>query len=222
MLTDRTRLRRKAERGSHDRAVIDAILDEALICHVGFAHDGHPSVIPMIHARVGDHFYLHGAAGNHLLRSLASGIEACVTVTQLDGLVLARSAFHHSVNYRSVVIFGVAERVDDPGEKRAAVDALVEHVVRGRSADTRPPTPEELRATLVVRLPLSEASAKIRTGGPIEEPGDLELPHWAGELPLALTAAAPVPDAGVRAPVPDYLRTWSRTALASERGATHP
>jgi nitroimidazol reductase NimA-like FMN-containing flavoprotein (pyridoxamine 5'-phosphate oxidase superfamily) len=209
--TDRTRLRRKADRGSHDRALIAAILDEALICHVGFAVDGHPSVIPMTHARVGDEIYLHGAAANHLLRSLASGLETCVTVTLLDGLVLARSTFHHSMNYRSVVIFGVAERVDDPVEKRAAVDAIVEHAVPGRSRDARPPTPEELRATLVVRLPISEASAKIRTGGPLEEPADLDLPYWAGELPLTTTPGVPVRDARVQARVPDYLRAWERS-----------
>jgi len=210
MLTDRTRLRRKADRGSHDRAVIEAILDEALICHVGFAVDGRPSVIPMIHARVDDRLYLHGAAGNHLLRALADGIEVCVTVTLLDGLVLARSAFHHSMNYRSVVIFGAAERVDDADEKLRAVEAVVEHVVPGRCGDTRPPTPEELRATLVVRIPISEASAKIRTGPPIEEPADLDLDHWAGELPLRLTPGTPVPDGDVRAPVPDHVQAWAR------------
>jgi uncharacterized protein len=210
MLTDRTRLRRKADRGSHDRAVVDAVLDEALICHVGFAIDDQPTVIPMIHARLGDRLYLHGANGNHLLRSLASGVEVCVTATLLDGLVLARSAFHHSMNYRSVVIFGVAERVDDADEKRRAVEAVVEHVVPGRMGDTRPPTAEELRATLVVRVPVAEASAKIRTGPPIEEPGDLDLDYWAGELPLRLTPAVPVPDEGVRPEVPGYLREWAR------------
>ncbi|HEX6312086.1 MAG TPA: pyridoxamine 5'-phosphate oxidase family protein [Acidimicrobiia bacterium] len=212
MPTDRTQLRRRADRGSYDRVVIDAVLDEALVGHVGFAIDGCPAVIPMIHARVGDHLYLHGAAGNHTLRSLASGMEACVTVTLVDGLVLARSAFHHSLNYRSVVVFATAERVDDPEEKRRAVAAVVEHVAPGRSGDCRPPTPEELRATLVVRLPLTEVSAKVRTGPPVDDPDDLGLPHWAGEIPLVLTPSRPVPDAAVRVPVPEYLRAWARSS----------
>lgn len=193
-VTDRTRLRRKAERGAHDRATIDAILDEALVCHVGFAIDGRPVVIPTAFGRIGSDLYLHGAVGNHALRTLAGGIEVCVTVTLLDGLVLARSAFHHSMNYRSVVLFGRAEPVTDDREKLDALLAVVDHMEPGRSAASRPPTPEELRATLVVRLPIVEGSAKVRTGGPVDDEADLALDHWAGVIPLALVRGEPVAD----------------------------
>jgi len=204
--TDRTRLRRKADRGHHDRVTVDAILDAGLFCHVGFAVDGHPWVFPTAYARIDDHLYLHGAAANFALRTLASGAEACVTVTIADGLVLARSAFHHSVNYRSVMVFARGEAVDDPSEKRRGLMAIVEHLVPGRSVDTRAPTDAELRATLVVRLPIVEASAKIRTGGPLDDPEDLELAHWAGELPLQVVALDPVPDNA--RPEPAYVRAW--------------
>jgi nitroimidazol reductase NimA-like FMN-containing flavoprotein (pyridoxamine 5'-phosphate oxidase superfamily) len=187
-------VRRKAERGRYDREVVDAILDEALLCHVGFAVDGRPWVIPTTFARVGDHVYLHGAVGNSALRTLAAGAEACVTVTLLDGLVLARSAFHHSMNYRSLVLFGQAEEVTDGDEKRAALLAIVDHMVEGRSGASRPPTAEELRATLVVRLAIDEGSAKVRTGGPVDDPEDLALPHWAGVIPLSVVRGEPVPD----------------------------
>jgi hypothetical protein len=197
MQTARTTVRRKADRGRYDRGTIDAILDEALLAHVGFTVDGAPCVLPMAYARVGDVLYLHGASGNHMLRTLAGGAEACVTVTLLDGLVLSRSAFHHSMNYRSVVAFGRAEKVDDDAEKRAAMEALIEHMVPGRTPHTRPPSERELRATLVVRFPLTEASAKIRTGPALEEPDDLALPYWGGEIPLRLVAGEPVPDAHV-------------------------
>jgi nitroimidazol reductase NimA-like FMN-containing flavoprotein (pyridoxamine 5'-phosphate oxidase superfamily) len=197
MQTARTTVRRKADRGRYDRGTIDAILDEALLAHVGFTVDGAPCVLPMAYARVGDVLYLHGASGNHMLRTLAGGAEACVTVTLLDGLVLSRSAFHHSMNYRSVVAFGRAEKVDDDAEKRAAMEALIEHTVPGRTPHTRPPSERELRATLVVRFPLTEASAKIRTGPALEEPDDLALPYWGGEIPLRLVAGEPVPDAHV-------------------------
>lgn len=210
LLTDRTRVRRKADRGVHDRAVVDAILDEGLVCHVGFAVDGRPWVVPTAYARVGDAVYLHGATGNHALRALASGAEACLTVTLVDGLVLARSAFHHSINYRSVMLFGVAKRVDDPAEKRRAVDAIVEHVVPGRSADARPPTDEELRATLVVRLPITEGSAKVRTGPPIDDAEDLALPVWGGVIPLTTAAGDPVPDAHNVVPTPPYATQYHR------------
>ncbi len=192
--TDRSRLRRKADRGAYDRETVDAILDEALVCHVGFAVDGRPWVVPTAFGRVGDRLYLHGAAGNATLRALAAGVEACVTVTLLDGLVLARSAFHHSMNYRSAMLFGSLSPVTEEGEKRAALLAIVDHMVRGRSRDTRPPTAEELRATLVVSLPIAEGSAKVRAGGPIEEPGDLGLPHWAGVIPVAVVRGDPQPD----------------------------
>ncbi len=204
--TDRTRVRRKAERGRYDDATIRSILAEAIVCHVGFVADGRPVVVPTAFAVVGDHLYVHGATGNAMVRALASGAsEACVTVTLLDGLVLSRSAFHHSVNYRSVMVFGRGEAVTDPSEKRRAVMAIVDHVVPGRSCDTRPPTPEELRATLVVRIPLAEASAKVRTGPPIEDDADLGLRHWAGEVPLSLRRGEPVPDMATTVEVPAYL-----------------
>jgi len=192
--TERSRVRRKADRGRYDLDTIVAILDEALICHVGFAVDGRPWVVPTAFARVDDHLYLHGALGNFALRTLAAGAESCVTVTLLDGLVLARSAFHHSMNYRSVMLFGHAEAVTNDDDKRAAVLAIVDHMVPGRSVATRLPTPQELRSTLVVRLPIEEGSAKVRTGGPIEEPSDYELPHWAGVIPLAVVRGEPQPD----------------------------
>src|SRR5262245_35321649 len=210
--TERTRVRRKAERGHYDRATVDAILDEALLCHVGFAVDGRPWVVPTAFARVGDHVYVHGATGNFALRSLAAGAEACITVTLLDGLVLSRTAFHHSMNYRSVMLFGMAEAVRDEDDKRAAVMAILEHLIPGRTGGTRAPTAEELRATLVVRLPIDEGSAKIRTGPPLDDDVDLELEHWAGVLPLTLTPGEPIPDAGTRArhgdDSPDHVSRW--------------
>jgi nitroimidazol reductase NimA-like FMN-containing flavoprotein (pyridoxamine 5'-phosphate oxidase superfamily) len=206
----RTKVRRKAERGRYDDATIRSILDEAMVCHVGFAVDGRPWVVPTAFAVIGDALYLHGATGNFALRTLAGGVEACVTVTLVDGLVLSRSAFHHSLNYRSVMVFGFAEPVTDPAEKLAVMHALVEHLVPGRSADTRPPTDGELRQTLVVRLPLTEASAKVRTGPPVEDDADLTLGHWAGELPLSLVAGAPVPDPFTSGAAPGYLEAWSR------------
>jgi nitroimidazol reductase NimA-like FMN-containing flavoprotein (pyridoxamine 5'-phosphate oxidase superfamily) len=208
--TDRTRHRRLAERGSHELDLINTIIDEALICHVGFALDGRPVVIPTIHARVDDHLYLHGAPANHMLRSIAGGIETCVTITLVDGLVLARSAFHHSMNYRSVLIFGTAQRVDDADEKRHAFDALVEHVVPGRTADARPPNDAEMRKTLVVKLPITEASAKVRTGGPIDDEEDLALPIWAGVVPCATRFDTPRADEGVSLPAPEYARSYAR------------
>jgi len=208
--TDRTRHRRLPERGSFDIGVINAILDEALMCHVGFVVDGRPSVIPTIHARIGDRLYLHGAAANHMLRSLAGGVDACVTVTIVDGLVLARSAFHHSMDYRSVMVFGRASRVDDPDEKQRALHALVEHVVPGRNADARPPSDAELRKTLVLRLPIAEASAKVRTGGPVDDEEDLTLGVWAGVLPCALTFGTAVAAPDVTAATPEYVRAYSR------------
>lgn len=208
-ITERTRVRRKADRGHYDFDTVATVLDAGLVCHVGFALEGRPWVFPTAYGRIDDRLYLHGAAGNFALRSLAEGTEACVTVTILDGLVLARSAFHHAMNYRSVMLFGHAEEVTDEDEKYAASMAIVEHVAPGRAADTRPPTREELRATLVVRILIEEASAKIRTGGPNDAPDDLALPHWAGELPLRMTPGEPVPD-GVSPPVPDYVVDWER------------
>jgi uncharacterized protein len=208
--SSRTRVRRNAKRGDYDRATIDAVLDEALICHVGFVVEGNPVVIPTIHWRDGDTLYFHGSAASRMLRSLKNGVDACVTVTLLDGLVLARSAFHHSMNYRSVVVFGKAREVTDAAEKVQALDALVEHVVRGRAAEVRAPNEPELRQTLVLAMPLSEASAKIRTGGPVDDEEDYALPVWAGVLPLTLTPGEPIPDTGVVAEIPQYVRPYVR------------
>lgn len=180
----RTALRRLPQRGVADRAALDAILDEALICHVGFVHDGGPVVIPTVHARRGDRLYVHGSPASRMLRTLAGGVDVCVTVTLVDELVLAKSWFHHSLNYRSAVIFGRATPVTDDDAKLEALRRVVEHVKPGRTTESRPPTPKELAATTVLQLPLDEWSVKARTGGPIDEPEDLDLPHWAGVLPL--------------------------------------
>jgi nitroimidazol reductase NimA-like FMN-containing flavoprotein (pyridoxamine 5'-phosphate oxidase superfamily) len=193
-VTERTRVRRLAKRGAYDVATIHAILDEALICHVGFAVDGKRVVIPTIHWRDGDRLYVHGSAASHMLRNLRDGVDACVTVTLLDGLVLARSAFHHSMNYRSVVIFAKATEVTDRDEKLRALERLVEHIVPGRSAEVRAPNESELRQTLVLSLPIEEASAKIRTGPPIDDEEDYALPVWAGVVPIALVKGDPIPD----------------------------
>ena len=189
-----------------------AILDEALICHVGFVIDGKPVVLPTIHTRMGEALYLHGSVASRMLRTIREGVEACVTVTLLDGLVLARSAFHHSMNYRSVVVYGTASEVTDEGEKREALAALVEHVVRGRSGSARPPSESELKATLLLRLPLSEVSAKVRTGPPIDDEEDYALPVWAGVLPLVLTPQPPVPDERLApgVPIPRHVADYSR------------
>ena len=208
--TDRTTVRRLPARGAYDRDTVHAILDEALLCHVGFIVDGAPFVIPTIHTRVGDTVYFHGSAASRMLRTLREGVAACMTVTILDGLVLARSAFHHSMNYRSAVILGTAREVTDAEEKRMALDALVEHVVRGRSADARPPNEKELRATMVLALPITEASAKIRTGPPVDDEEDYGLPIWAGVLPMTVTPGEPVVDDRVSVDLPRYLREYSR------------
>ncbi|HEX8172853.1 MAG TPA: pyridoxamine 5'-phosphate oxidase family protein [Thermoanaerobaculia bacterium] len=208
--TERTTVKRLPKRASYDVETVRAIVDEALICHAGFVVDGAPVVIPTIHWRDGDTLYLHGSAASRMLRSLRGGVEACVTITLLDGLVLARSAFHHSMNYRSVVIFGKAREVTEREEKLRALDALVEHVVRGRGAEVRAPNESELRQTLVLALPISEASAKIRTGGPVDDDEDYALPVWAGVLPLALTPGAPIADERVTSDVPEYVRNYAR------------
>jgi nitroimidazol reductase NimA-like FMN-containing flavoprotein (pyridoxamine 5'-phosphate oxidase superfamily) len=208
--TDRTKVRRLPKRGDYDRALINGIVDEALSCHVGFAIDGRPWVIPTIHARIDDRLYLHGAAANHMLGSLADGIEACVTITLIDALVLARSAFHHSMNYRSVMVFGRAVRVDDPDEKDAALHALVEHVVPGRTAEVRAPNAKELRQTSVLRLPITEASAKVRTGPPIDDADDIGLAVWAGQLTVSTQFGSPTPDADSNASLPEYVTHYRR------------
>jgi uncharacterized protein len=213
-VTDRTTLRRQRDRGSHQRAVIDAVLDEGLLCHVGFTSGGSPFVVPMAYARVGDALYLHGAAANRTLRALAGGTEACVTVTLLDGLVLARSAFHHSMNYRCVMLFGQASRVVDEDEQRVASAALLDHMAPGRSADARRPTPVELKSTIILRFPITEASAKVRTGPPLDEPQDMALATWAGVVPVQLVAGVPVADPSLPPgiPVPAYAAGHPRLA----------
>lgn len=202
--SDRTRVRRLPERGVYDRAVIDAILDEALICHLATLVDGSPRVIPTIHARVGDTLYVHGSPASRTLRALREGAEVCVAATLVDGLVLARSGFHSSINYRSVIVYGRAREVTDPGEKRRAQEALVDHVAPGRSAEVRPPTDRELRQTAIFAIPLDESSAKIRTGPPKDDEGDLALPIWAGVLPLRTVVGPPQDDPhlppGIRPP----------------------
>ena len=224
--SSRVRVRRMAERGRYEKHTIHSILDEGLVCHIGFAESGDPVVLPTAYARIGDRVYLHGAVGNAALRSLAAGAPACVTVTLLDGLVLARSAFHHSLNYRSVVIFGRAIEVTDLDEKRSAVTAIVEHIVPGRAADARPPTDAELRATRVVSLAISEGSAKVRTGGPNDDPEDMGLPVWAGHIPLRLVSGAPVADVDHPPTVspPRYVRDYTglRTLHLRERSVPTP
>jgi len=192
--TERTVVKRHAERGIYDRGTIDAILDEALYCHVAYAAKGHARAIPTIHARVRDTIYLHGSQASDTLRSLRDGTEVCVVATLLDGLVLARSGKYHSVNYRSVVAYGTVREVTDLEEKRTALRALVDHVVPGRSADVREPTDLELSDTMVLALPLEEASAKVRAGPPQDREEDLELPIWAGVLPLSLRPGRPIDD----------------------------
>jgi hypothetical protein len=197
--TPRTTLKRLPTRGVFDRAEVHSILDEGLICHVGFAVDGQPFVIPTSYARIGDRLYVHGSAASRMLRSLAKGAEVCVTVTLLDGLVLARSAFHHSMNYRSVVVLGRATLVEDAAEKGEALEAIVEHIVPGRGAVVRGPSKLELQATSVLRLDLVEVSAKVRKGPPIDDEEDLGWDCWAGVLPLRVSPGAPVPDSHVPA-----------------------
>jgi nitroimidazol reductase NimA-like FMN-containing flavoprotein (pyridoxamine 5'-phosphate oxidase superfamily) len=192
--TDRTTVRRLAERGRFDRATVHAVIDEAYIAHVGFVVDGEPRVLPMTYGRDGDVLYLHGAVGNAMLRA-SKDAEVCVTITLLDGLVLARSAFHHSMNYRSVVLLGTATAVEDAAAKRHAFDTIVEHVLTGRTEVARGANDVELRKTLVLRLPIEEASAKVRSGGPIDDDEDMDLPVWAGVVPLRLVPGEPIQDA---------------------------
>lgn len=194
MLTERTRVRRRANRASYDPAVVHAILDEALVSHLGFAVEGQPYVIPTIHARVGDRLYFHGAVANRTLGALRDGLPVCVTATVVHGIVLARSAMHHSLNYRSVVVLGNATPVGDRDEARAVLRALVERVRRGRAAQCRPPSDAELSATSILGLTIEEASAKIRKGPPVDDAADYALPYWAGVIPLRTVEGAPEPD----------------------------
>ena len=210
--TERTQVKRLPKRGVYDRAAIHEILDEGFLCHVGFVVDGQPYVIPTGYARAGDMLYIHGSAASRMLRTLSQGVAVAVTVTLVDGLVLARSAFHHSMNYRSVVVLGTATAVEDSAAKTEALRAFTEQVAPGRWAEIRWPTEQELKATTVLALPLTEASAKVRTGPPIDDEEDYALPVWAGVLPLELTPCAPIADprlpAGIS--VPDYVTNYSR------------
>jgi len=187
-------VKRVPERGAYERDRIDAILDAGLVCHLGFVHDGQPFVIPTLYARIGDEIYVHGSSASRMLRTLKGGVDACLTVTIVDGLVLARSIFHHSINYRSVVVLGRTTEVADPDEKARALEAFGERILPGRWAEVRPPTPLELKATSILRMPLDEASAKLRQGPPVDEEEDYSLPVWAGVIPLALQAEEPQPD----------------------------
>src|SRR5438270_3035570 len=201
--SERVRVRRRPERARYDTELVHQVLDESLICHVGFVFDDQPYVLPTIHARHGETLYLHGATSNHMLKVLSSGAPLCITTTIVDGLVLARSAFHHTMNYRSVVVLGTGYAVDDPEERDAAFRRLVDHIAPGRWPHLRPPTEKELRATRLVRVPLEECSAKVRSGPPVDDEADYELPIWSGELPLAVAASAPLPASGL--PVPAHV-----------------
>jgi uncharacterized protein len=210
--TDRTRVYRKPGRGSHDRELVHSILDEALVCHVGFVQDGQPYVTPTIHAREGETVYLHGANANRTFRVLADGVPCCLTATLVDELVLARSAQHHSMNYRSAMVFGTAREVTDPEDKQRGLRAVIEHVAPGRSDEVRGPNETELRSTKVLALEIEEASAKVRTGQPADEEADLELPYWAGLLPLSQVPGEPIaaPDLNGDPPVPEHVTGWRR------------
>ena len=210
--TPRTTLKRLPKRGSFEREQLNQILDEGLVCHVGFVVDGQPFVLPTGYARAADRLIIHGSQASRMLRALGQGIEVCVAVTLTDGLVLARSAFHHSMNYRSAIIFGRANLIAGRDEKLAALLALSEHMIRGRWADVREPTERELQLTTVLSLPLAEASAKIRTGPPLDDDEDYDLPVWAGVLPFHLATAEPIPDPQMKSdvPLPDYVKNYSR------------
>jgi hypothetical protein len=208
----RTRLVREADRAVYDRAAAYRILDEGFICHVGFVVDGQPFVIPTGYGRVGDNLYIHGSAASRMLRRVDEGVAVCVTVTLLDGLVLARSIFNHSMNYRSVVILGTARAVIDPTEKLEALRLLSEHILPGRWVESRLPNEKELKATLVMRLPIEEFSAKVRQGPPVDDEEDYAFSTWAGVVPLTMVAGEPIDDArvmpGLKAP--EYARTYTR------------
>jgi nitroimidazol reductase NimA-like FMN-containing flavoprotein (pyridoxamine 5'-phosphate oxidase superfamily) len=208
--SERTRVRRVPARADYERATIESILDDGAVAHLGFAVDGQPYVIPTLHARVGDLVYLHGSGASRMQRTLAGGAPVCLTITLLDGLVLARSAFHHSMNYRSVVVLGTARSVDDPGEKLAALEAFTDGLVPGRWAEVRQPSRQELKGTGVLALDLRESSAKVRTGGPVDDEEDYALDVWAGVVALALAPQGVVADERLRPGVPRSaaLEAW--------------
>jgi len=216
--SSRTRVKREPQRARYDREAIDAILDAGLVCHLGLVDDGQPFVIPTLHARVGDHVYVHGSSAARSLRAAATGIPVCVTVTLLDGIVLARSVFEHSINYRSVVVLGHATLVDAEDEKLRALEAFTEQLLPGRWADSRSPTRKELKATSILRVPLAEASAKVRTGPPEDgDTDDADLDVWAGVIPLVTRALAPEPDPTLRPGIttPAYAERYHRPGLTS-------
>jgi uncharacterized protein len=210
--TTRTEVHRLPVRGAYDRETVDAILDEGFICHVGFVFEGSPFVIPTGYGRDGDRLLIHGSAASRMLRALSAGAEACITVTLLDGLVLARSAFHHSMNYRSVVVLGKGALIDEPGNKMAALRVITERLVPGRWEGVRQPTPQEMKGTTVLSFSINEASAKVRTGPPKDDVEDYALPIWAGVLPLSLVPGAPMADERNLEEVvlPDYIRHYKR------------
>jgi hypothetical protein len=209
-------------RADYDRATIDAILDEALVAHVGFAVEGQPYVIPTLHARVGDSVFFHGSSASRTIRALAAGAPVCLTVTLLDALVLARSAVHHSVNYRSVVVLGQAEAIETPAEKLAAIEAFTERLIPGRWDEVRPPTAKELKAIQVLALPLSEASAKVRSGPPVDDEEDYALDTWAGVIPLDTVARTPTPDSRLTDGIPLSLAAGDWAAGRRARATTDP
>ncbi len=210
--TERTQVHRLPKRGVYEREAVYRILDEGLVCHVGFVADGKPVVIPTGYGRQGDMLYIHGSPASRMFRALGKGVEVCITVTLVDGLVLARSAFHHSMNYRSVVIFGTATVLEEPAAKREALHVFTEHVARGRWQDVRQPSEKELQATTVLAVPLEEVSAKVRTGPPLDDEEDYALPVWAGVLPLDLTPKTPIPDDRLprEVPIPNYVTKYAR------------
>jgi nitroimidazol reductase NimA-like FMN-containing flavoprotein (pyridoxamine 5'-phosphate oxidase superfamily) len=210
--TERTRLRRLPKRGSFDRETVYSILDESFICHIGFAVDGQPYVIPTAFGRIDDHLYIHGSSASRMLRTISGGVQMCFTTTLVDGLVIARSAFHHSINYRSVVVLGIATLVTDLDEKNHALEAVTNHIVPGRWADVRWPNELELKATSVLKLPIDEASAKLRTGPPIDDDEDYDLDVWAGVLPLNMNTGEPVDDGRLteKAKLPDNIKYYRR------------
>lgn len=210
MPTPRTRVVRESDRGVYDRETLNRILDEGFLCHVGFVVDGQPFVIPTSYGRDGDTLYIHGSAASRMSRNLDKGVPVCVTVTLLDGLVLARSVFNHSMNYRSVVILGTATLITNPEEKLAALLILSEHILPGRWADARQPNEKELKATSVLRIPIDEFSAKVRIGPPIDDEPDYTFPTWAGVIPLETTVGTPIRDERCERELPEYLRNYSR------------
>lgn len=222
--TKRTRVRRLPKRGAYDRATIDAILDEGLVCHVGFVVNGQPFVIPTLHARDGDRVLIHGSAASRMLTIVGEGVDVCLTVTLLDQLVIARSAFHSSMNYRSVVMLGKARLIEEPNAKMEALRALVEHLIPGRWDDCRQPNAREMKATWILEIPIDEASAKIRTGGPIDDDEDYALDLWAGVLPMGSGFGKPIADTKLRRGIktPAYLARYARPSRAPSASSTHP